>query len=66
MPRGEQQKAKGIANAHAATDLVRQWGGSLPLHEMQAKRLGRGAKRAVKMGLLVKNRAAFVLNEGVA
>lgn len=66
MPRGEKQKAKGVANAHAATALVRQWGGALPLNEMRANGLGRGAKRAVKMGLLVKNRAAFVLNEGVA
>jgi hypothetical protein len=66
MPRGEKQKAQGIANTYAAVDLVRTWGGSLPLSAMRGRQLGRGAKRAVKMGLLVKNRTAFVLNEGVS
>lgn len=65
MPRGDKQRAQGLANAHSAVALVREWGGALPLLEMQARGLGRGAKRAVKLGLLVKNRAAFVLNEGI-
>jgi len=63
----EKMKAQGVANAHAAVAMVHEWGGMLPFHELQAKRLGNGAKRAVKLGLLVKvNRGQYVLPEGVS
>ncbi len=61
----EKQVAQGIINAHAAVARVREWGGALSLADLRAVGLGNGARRAVKMDLLVRVRGGFRLNEGL-
>jgi hypothetical protein len=58
-------KAQGSANAHAAVAKVREWGGAADIAILRHSRLGRGAARAVKLGLLVKSDGWFRLNQPI-
>lgn len=53
--------AQGTANAHAAVGMVREWGGACERSTMRRNRLGRGADRAVRMRLLVRQGSRYVL-----
>lgn len=59
-------RAQGLANAHAAVAEVRRWGGAANLRHLRSMRLGRGAVRAVRMGLLIRNSTGFTLTDPMA
>jgi hypothetical protein len=61
----EKKVAQGVTNAHAAAARVREWGGALSYADLKLVGLGSGARRAVKMELLVRVRGGFRLNEGL-
>ena len=59
-------RSQGIANAHAAVAEVRRWGGSMERVQLRALRLGRGADRAVRCRMLIRNDGHFCLPNGLA
>lgn len=56
-----EQRAQGAANAHAAVAAVREWGGCLERTVLRRLRLGRGANRATRARLLVRQGSRYVL-----
>jgi hypothetical protein len=59
----ESLRAQGLANAHAAVAVVREWGGAMERSQLRRQRLGRGADRATRTGLLVRQGSRYVLVE---
>lgn len=59
-------RAQGVSNAYAALQMVREWGGALPLADLRKRRLGRGAMRAVRMGLCGRAGKSITLNESLS
>ena len=58
-------KAQGLANAHAAVATVSEWGGAADIAILRRARQGRGAQRAVNLGLLVKCDGSFRPNQPI-
>ena len=54
-------RAQGTANAYAAVQAVREWGGALERTVLRRLRLGRGANRATRARLLVRQGSRYVL-----
>lgn len=54
-------RAQGTANAHAAVAEVRRWGGAVERRQLRRARLGRGADRAVRFRLLIRQGQRYVL-----
>lgn len=54
-------RAQGMANAYAAVQAAREWGGALERAVLRRLRLGRGANRATRARLLVRQGSRYVL-----
>ncbi len=59
-------RAQGVANQFAAERLVEEHGGACDRVQLRRQRLGRGADRAVRAGLLIRQGARYVLNRALA